>query len=147
MTAWPLAAGVVEFPGGHRVRGRGLRSKGSVELAPDVGFSLLGRQPSAMSWPTVWIDWPDFRLPTDRPHALTLLCDAFDRSTDERVEIACGGGKGRTGTALAVLAILSGVPANEAVAWTRSSYHRRAVETSWQRRWIEQLDLERVRHA
>jgi protein-tyrosine phosphatase len=52
------------------------------------------------------------------------------------VEIACGGGKGRTGTALACLAVLDGVPPSEAVAYVRAGYHRWAVETPWQRRYV-----------
>jgi protein-tyrosine phosphatase len=54
----------------------------------------------------------------------------------ERVEIACGGGVGRTGTALAGMAVLAGVPRTEAVAWVRRRYNKRAVETPWQRRWV-----------
>jgi len=56
------------------------------------------------------------------------------------VEIACRGGRGRTGTALAALAILDGMPAREAVDWVRGTYHHRAVETPWQRRWLHKLD-------
>lgn len=55
-------------------------------------------------------------------------------AVEERVEIACAGGRGRTGTALACLAALDGVPACEAVAYVREHYDPRAVETLWQRR-------------
>jgi protein-tyrosine phosphatase len=58
----------------------------------------------------------------------------------ERVEIACGGGVGRTGTALAGIAVLAGVPRAEAVAWVRHRYHRHAAETPWQRRWILKIE-------
>ncbi|WP_425336872.1 protein phosphatase [Streptomyces sviceus] len=61
------------------------------------------------------------------------------RSAAERVEIACGGGRGRTGTALACLAVLDGVPPREAVAYVREHYHRRAVETPWQRRYVQRF--------
>jgi protein-tyrosine phosphatase len=64
------------------------------------------------------------------------LAAAPARAPTERVELGCAGGVGRTGTALAVLAVLSGVPAVEAVGWVRRHYHRRAVETPWQRRWV-----------
>ena len=46
------------------------------------------------------------------------------------------GGVGRTGTALAAISVLAGVPPAEAVAWIRRHYIRRAVETPWQRRWV-----------
>jgi protein-tyrosine phosphatase len=55
------------------------------------------------------------------------------------VEVACGGGLGRTGTALACLAVLDGVPAGEAVAYVREHYHPRAVETPWQRRFVRRF--------
>jgi protein-tyrosine phosphatase len=55
------------------------------------------------------------------------------RAAYERVEVACSGGLGRTGTALACLAVLDGVPAGDAVAFVRGQYHPRAVETPWQR--------------
>jgi protein-tyrosine phosphatase len=94
-----------------------------------------------MPWPAEWVRWPDFRLPADEAGALAALRDAHHRAAGERVEIACSGGVGRTGTALAVLAILSGVEPDEAVAWVRSHYTPRAVETPWQRRWVRRLEL------
>ncbi|TGA98824.1 protein phosphatase, partial [Streptomyces sp. MZ04] len=48
----------------------------------------------------------------------------------------CGGGKGRTGTALACIAVLDGVPSGDAVAYVREHYAARAVETPWQRRFV-----------
>lgn len=57
----------------------------------------------------------------------------------ERVEAACRGGSGRTGTALAALAVLDGRTPREALTWVRGHYHRRAVETIWQRRWLCQV--------
>lgn len=54
----------------------------------------------------------------------------------ERVEIACGGGRGRTGTALACLAVIDGVPANRAVAFVRQHYAPHAIETPWQKRYV-----------
>jgi protein-tyrosine phosphatase len=64
------------------------------------------------------------------------LRDAWAEAADRRVEIACGGGVGRTGTALACLAVLDGVPAGEAVAFVRRRYATRAAETPWQRRFV-----------
>ena len=57
----------------------------------------------------------------------------------EQVEVACRGGVGRTGTALAALAVLDGLPAGDAVRWVRERYHPRAVERPWQRRWLRSL--------
>lgn len=72
----------------------------------------------------------------DRPDARDALREAWRRASDERVELACDGGRGRTGTALACLTVLDGVPASEAVAYVRAHYDRRAVETPWQRRYV-----------
>ena len=67
--------------------------------------------------------------------------ESWHRALTERVEVACGGGRGRTGTALACPAVLDGVPARHAVAWVRRSYDPRAVETPWQRRWVMRFEL------
>ena len=64
------------------------------------------------------------------------LTDAWQRAGTERVEVACAGGHGRTGTALACLAILDGVPSSEAVAFVRQGYDPHAVETFRQRRYV-----------
>jgi protein-tyrosine phosphatase len=53
--------------------------------------------------------------------------------------VACPGGLGRTGTALACIAQLGGVSANHAVAWIRTHYNARAVETPWQARYVRRF--------
>ena len=54
-----------------------------------------------------------------------VLYEAWQAPTTERVEVACDGGRGRTGTALACLAVIDGVPPEQAVAFVRQHYHRR----------------------
>ena len=79
-------------------------------------------------------------MPLDRRDAIDALRDAYARArSGERVEVACRGGVGRTGTALAALAVLDGLSRDEAVRWVRERYHPRAVGTPWQRRWLRQL--------
>lgn len=138
---WTDGAGVVELADGRRVRGRGLRQPEPEGPAPEFGVYLLGRDPGPFAWPCRWVRWPDFRTPSSPDDALAALAEAHERCAGERVEIACAGGTGRTGTALAVLAALSGVPQDEAVAWVRAHYRPRAVETPWQRRWVERVAL------
>jgi protein-tyrosine phosphatase len=82
------------------------------------------------------VRWPDFWLPTDRHLARTALQEGWERTEYERVEVACSGGLGRTGTALACLAVLDGLAGGEAVAYVRQHYSRQAVETPWQRRFV-----------
>jgi protein-tyrosine phosphatase len=79
--------------------------------------------------------WPDLWLPSDRSEAKHILTEAWDRARNGRVEIACGNGLGRTGTALACLAVIDGVPADQVVSFVRRHYNARAVETPWQRRY------------
>jgi protein-tyrosine phosphatase len=97
---------------------------------------LVARDPGPFEWDHRWVQWRDFRTPSSTDDALNALNDAFERAGSQRVEIACGGGVGRTGTALAALAVLAGVPRTDAVAWVRGRYQKRAVETPWQRRWV-----------
>lgn len=132
-------ADVLALPSGRLVRGRGL-SRGALSgPEPQFGLYLLGRRPPSAPWPARWVRWPDFWLPFGKDDARQALIEAWRRSGTERVEVACGGGRGRTGTALACLAVLDGVPPNEAVAFVRDGYHARAVETPWQRRYVERF--------
>jgi hypothetical protein len=132
---WDLGPGVVELPDGARLRGRSLRA--APDLAPDWALYLLGSAPPATAWPARWLRWPDFRLPTDRADAADAFAEAHRRAlAGERVEVACGGGRGRTGTALACIAQLGGVEPAAATAWVRERYDRHAVETPWQRRYV-----------
>ncbi|MGB6057271.1 MAG: protein-tyrosine phosphatase family protein [Microthrixaceae bacterium] len=139
MTTWEAGDDIVEFPDGRRIRGRGLRRPVPDAPQPQFGVYLLGREPEQFDWESRWIPWPDFRLPRDTHNALEVLQDAFARAASQRVEIACHGGVGRTGTALAAVAVIAGVPSGEAVTWVRSQYRARAVETPWQRRWIRTI--------
>lgn len=62
--------------------------------------------------------------------------EVLARAGSERVELACEGGRGRTGTALACLAVLDGIEPRDAVAYVRTNYHPKAVETPWQKRYV-----------
>ncbi|NEA41722.1 phosphatase [Streptomyces sp. SID11385] len=128
--------GVLRLPSGALVRGRGLRYGEPAGAGAEFGVYLLGRDPGVTEREARWVRWPDFRLPTDRGAFAAVLREALSRAAGERVEFACGGGVGRTGTALACLAVLDGVPSAEAVAYVRAGYHPRAVETPWQRRFV-----------
>ncbi|WP_369077119.1 protein-tyrosine phosphatase family protein [Paractinoplanes maris] len=128
--------GVLRLPSGRLVRGRGLREPMPSGHPPAFGVYLLGSAPPEFGWVSRWVRWPDFRLPGDPAYAEEVFHEAWLRAASERVEIACGGGRGRTGTALACLAVLDGVPPGEAVAFVREHYHPRAVETPWQRRYV-----------
>lgn len=142
MTAtWdPAAPGVLRLPSGRLIRGRGLRRPLPEGPEPAFALYLLGKEPPAAAWEARWLRWPDFRLPVDRAATAAALREAWERAGTERVEVACDGGQGRTGTALACIAVLDGVPGAEAVAYVREHYAPRAVETPWQRRFVARFD-------
>jgi hypothetical protein len=132
----PLAPGILRLPSGRLVRGRGLARPLPEGSLPAFGVYLLGKPPPAVPWESRWLRWPDFRLPAVEAEVLPTLTEAWQRAATERVEIACAGGHGRTGTALACLAILDGVPGSDAVAFVRAHYDQHAVETLSQRRYV-----------
>src|SRR5919108_715059 len=113
MVTWDEGSGVVEFPDSRRVRGRGLRHPLPAGPAPQFGVYLLGREPEPVEWEHRWVRWPDFRTPRSTDDALAALAEAYERAAAQRVEIACGGGVGRTGTALAAMAVMAGLPVDQ----------------------------------
>jgi hypothetical protein len=136
---WDATDGVLPLPSGRLVRGRGLRRPLPEGPLPTFAVYLLGKAPPTFSWEATWVRWPDFRLPSDHSYTRVALVEAWQRAEAERVEVACPGGRGRTGTALACLAVLDGVPPSQAVAYVREHYNARAVETPWQRRYVRRF--------
>jgi Protein-tyrosine phosphatase len=129
---WGDETGVFSLPGGARVRGRRLTDEAS-----PADFALVLADGPLPLWPYRRVRWPDFWVPADTRDALDALRSAHRLAyRGARVEAACHGGKGRTGTALAALAVLDGLSPREAVAWVRSRYHPGAVEMPWQRWWL-----------
>jgi hypothetical protein len=105
---------------------------------PDYGLYLDPR------WRPPWdhgsIDWPDFGVPADSEAVVAALKTVLDRArAGQNIEVGCLGGHGRTGTALACLAVLAGYPSGDAVAWARSNYCPEAVETPGQEAFIAVL--------
>jgi hypothetical protein len=127
---------VLRLPSGRLVRGRGVARPLPPGPAPDMGLYLLADEPPAVPWESRWLRWPDFGLPADRDLVLPMLTDVWRRAATERVEVACLGGRGRTGTALACIAVIDGVPSRRAVSYVREHYSWRAVETLAQRRFV-----------
>jgi hypothetical protein len=123
----------VRFPDRTGVRASPLADRGAA--ACDFGLYMDPRW--SPEWPAELIDWQDFGLPRDREAAAAQIERAFARArAGERVEVGCVGGLGRTGTVLACMAVLAGVQADDAVAWVRSNYDVRAVETPEQEEWV-----------
>jgi hypothetical protein len=135
VTDWIEERGVVRLPGGALVRGRRL----GVASSP-ADFALVLAAGPLPPWPHRRIHWPDYWVPSDTADALDALREVRRRAAaGERVEVGCRGGVGRTGTALAALAVLDGLDPAAAVHWVRAAYHPRAVETPWQRWWLRKV--------
>ncbi|WP_089154161.1 protein-tyrosine phosphatase family protein [Micromonospora sp. NBS 11-29] len=129
---WTDPTGLLTLPGGATVRGRRVAAP-----AAPADFALLLAPGPDPAWAARRVRWPDFWVPLDRADALDAMREGWRRAyAGQRVEVACRGGIGRTGTALAALAVLDGLDPSRAVAWVRTRYHPRAVETPWQRRWL-----------
>lgn len=129
-------SGLVELPSGLHVRGRRLADV----PASGADFLLALANGPMPPWPHRRIAWPDFWVPLDRSDALNALNEVLDRARDGQVvEVACRGGRGRTGAALAALAVLDGCPRTDAVRWVRRNYDAKAVETPWQAWWVRRI--------
>jgi Protein-tyrosine phosphatase len=126
----------MHLPSGRLIRGRGLRSGTPSGAVPEFGLYLLTKPPQTMRWQSRWVRWPDWWLPTDRADAHDALVELWQRAERQRVEVRCGGGRGRTGTALACIAILDGIAPSGAVQYVRQYYDARSVETPWQRHFV-----------
>lgn len=115
-----------------------MRAGAMRELGPYDFALLLGAGPA--TGPHRRVSWPGFWVPRDQADTLDALGRLRRRArAGEDVTLGCRGGVGRTGTALAALAVLDGVTPRDAVVWVRATYHPRAVETPWQRRWLGSL--------
>ncbi len=133
-------AGVFDLPSGRLVRGRALRKPIPAGPLPRFGLYLQARPfTTAFAWPSRWLRWPDFGLPHDAEDARAAVGEVWERARLERVEVACQGGLGRTGTVLACLAVLDGVPAPDAVRYVRRHYRPGAVETPGQRAYASRF--------
>ena len=107
----------------------------SREPTPQFGLYFDARW--SPPWTHEHVDWPDFGVPVDREALRTALLDVLGRArAGQRVEIGCLGGHGRTGTALACLAVLAGGSATDAVAWVRQHHCEHAVETPDQEAFV-----------
>ena len=130
----------VALPGGTRLTAASFDQAAPYVRArvPDYGLYLDPRwQPP---WDHGHICWPDFGLPTDAGALTGTLRAVLERArSGQDVEVGCLGGHGRTGTALSCLAVLSGYPARDAVAWVRSGYCSKAVETPEQEVFVATL--------
>jgi Protein-tyrosine phosphatase len=122
------------------------RSFGSPRLRaqPDYGVYLCARRMRHRlardwtgTWRAKWLDWPPLGVPQDSAVAVAVLREAHQRAArGERIEIACGSGRSRTGTALAALAVCAGLESEAAIDWVKRNYPPARLITRGQRRWL-----------
>ena len=125
----------VEFPDGTVVRASSLSER--VEHDPTRAFGLYLDMRWLPTWPAEVVEWQDFGLPADPDRAADQIVAAFALARrGDVVEVGCVGGLGRTGTVLACMAVLAGVPPASAVEWVRREYNAAAVETIAQEHWV-----------
>lgn len=135
----PAAPGVMRLPSGRLVRGRGLALPLPAGPRPEFALYLSDTERPAVQWTFHWVRWEDFGLPENDQDALDCFREALDKAGEQRVEVACLGGRGRAGTALSCLAVLDGVPPGEAVAYVRENYSSLAVETPEQEEYVRRF--------
>jgi hypothetical protein len=126
----------VVLPDGTRVVAVSFNPAYQRETPPDFGLYLDGAWDPP--WPHAHVAWPDYGLPENVGAFVAALDDLVARARrGEVVELGCIGGHGRTGTALACLAALTGVE-GDPVEWVRSTYCDHAVETPEQEAFARQ---------
>lgn len=112
------------------------------DLIPDWGLYLDWgwKHPD---WRAENIDWRDFGLPSNYVVAFEAMVEVIERSQrGEKVEIGCIGGHGRTGTALACIAVILGMTPDEAIKHVRTQYCSHTIETDEQEWFVEWVDAQ-----
>ena len=129
----------VEFPDGTTVHASSMHDRDASDEVPDLGLYLdTGWKPMGMAYT---IHWPDFNIPPALAAAGYTIVDTYNKAKAGCwVEVGCIGGHGRTGTVLACMAVLAGVPSKKAVSWVRNNYCKEAVESKEQEWMVEWFD-------
>ncbi|ADH93152.1 protein-tyrosine phosphatase family protein [Arcanobacterium haemolyticum] len=145
MATWTDGPGVITLPSGRRIRGRSWRvatdeqADLSIVLTTSVGNKFGAPTVISRANETIAIDWPDYRLPRRSAQALQTLREAWDAAEHQKVEITCAGGVGRTGTALAILAVFDGMEPHDAIELVQQEYNPESVESPAQRAFVMDL--------
>lgn len=112
--------------------------KGATELVPTFLSSFGPTKDQQI--PQLIIPWKDGGIPDfTKAQWMQLIGDLGKLSG--RVLLHCIGGHGRTGTASAILLVLSGTLKKDPVAWLRKNYCEEAVETERQIKYIQSLGV------
>lgn len=131
---------LVQLPDGTQVQAASFDRSLPYERDTMPNFGVYLDPAWAPPWPCRHVAWPDFGVPADTEDLRDALECLLAKARDgQLVEVGCIGGHGRTGTALACVAILAGVPAHVATDWVRESYCPEAVEGQAQTRFVSKF--------
>lgn len=108
-----------------------------------IGVNLAGGQVASRIPPTIEIDWPDFGVPEEEQVRTVLRLVIPWIMSRQKVYIGCLGGRGRTGTMLALIAKCFGY--RDPIGDVRWSFNPHAVETEEQEQFVESFDVTEFR--
>lgn len=128
-----------------------LQNMGTFQLLLNLtGTSVLSRHnvpvPELRHWdepavlPEIVLNWPDMGV-VSLPRKFWEDVIAHLTITQRKMLVFCVGGHGRTGTALACLMVVCGWTSEDAIAWIRANYCRRAIESLEQERYIRKIEI------
>ncbi len=88
---------------------------------------------------SISIDWPDYGIPNINPEFFKRVIQIAKKNKLQNIVAFCMGSHGRTGTALALLALASGrvKTAKQAISFIRKEHCDRAIEGDKQEQYIE----------
>jgi hypothetical protein len=114
---------------------------GSDRLLISPGTRVPFRKQPSVGGDWILYPWPDYGMPKDtRRLTRTLRWLLVQAKEGQTVEIGCMGGHGRTGTVLAALLVLQGVPARTAIRRVRRGYCVEAIESDRQFAFVRGLE-------
>jgi protein-tyrosine phosphatase len=120
---------------------------GPFDAMPEGARGLCLEAHAARLGDAAWrLDVPDFGLPDEAAlrGVLQQMLAEMRAAPDGAYHIGCKAGLGRTGTALACLAIMVGAVEGDPVAWLRAAYHPEAIETPAQEEFVRCFTRERL---
>ncbi len=126
--------------------GRVCITGGPFDALPEGARGLCLEAHAARLGEAAWrLDVPDFGLPDEAAlrGVLQQMLAEMRAAPDGTYHIGCKAGLGRTGTAMACLALMAGAVEGDPVAWLRAAYHPDAIETPAQEEFVRRFARER----
>ena len=117
-------------------------SGGPFDAMPEGARGLCLEARAARSAEAAWrLDVPDFGLPDEAALRVVLqqMLAEMRAAPDGAYHIGCKAGLGRTGTAMACLALMAGAVEGDPVAWLRAAYNPEAIETPEQEDFVRRF--------